>query len=338
MPATTLWLARHGEIRGVGELFYGHHDVPLSPRGVREALAVAERLRARPLRAVYSSDLERTRVMAQLIAAPHGLAVSELPALREMALGALEGLPVAVARERYPSLASRSIEDMADFRFPEGGESMRDVAERALPVFAELFERHRGEAFCVVGHNSVNRILLADVLGLSIERMFRFGQPYGALSEVRYTRRGREVVQLGEPPALAVLDAGPTSALRVPRCEGIYLERIRFEGRHGWHAAEREQVRPFQADVWAETSLRPAGRSDELADTIDYRVLARRVVELGSQQSFRLIEALGAAIADDLMAHVPALESVEVTVYKAVQLAGDVREVAVRVVRRRGGS
>ena len=157
MPATTLWLARHGAIERAGELFYGHHDLALSGLGVSQACAVAERLSPLPLTAVYASDLQRARVFAEIVAAPHGLAVTTLPALREMALGVLEGVTFADAQARYPELAARPIEEMTDFRFPGGGESMRDVAARALAAFDALFEKHRGEAFFVCAHNSVNR-------------------------------------------------------------------------------------------------------------------------------------------------------------------------------------
>ena len=79
-----------------------------------------------------------------------------------------------------------------------------------------------------------------------------------------------------------------------------------FQGRHGVRGAEREHAQEFKVDVEIEADLAPAGRSDRLADTVDYtkvRAAAREVVEGPSRQ---LLEAL----AEDIAARVLALPGV----------------------------
>jgi dihydroneopterin aldolase len=326
MSSTILYLARHGEVRGAGEVFYGHEDLPLSTHGAAQASAISAKLRGTALEAVYASDLRRTVEFAEIIAAPHDLEVQSVPALREMSLGVLEGMPIAEAKLRHPELAGRSYASMLDFRMPGGGESLRDVSLRALPALLALVERHRGRAFVVIGHHSVNRILLADVLGVGLGGLFRFDQSYGCLNTIRFGPEGPQVTLLNERPD------HPTQVVG----DRIRVSQIRFEGAHGWLESERAQRRRFRADILARVSLGRAAKSDDLEDTLDYRALADAVVEVGSGRSFRLLEALCEAIGTELLVRFPTLQAAEVTVYKsAPDLTGEPDEVGVSVFVRR---
>ena len=51
-----------------------------------------------------------------------------------------------------------------------GGECYTDVLARARPAFDELVARHPGQTIVIVTHNVVNRVLVADCLGLPLER------------------------------------------------------------------------------------------------------------------------------------------------------------------------
>lgn len=322
---TLLHLARHGEVRGAGEVFYGQADLPLSGRGTAQAGALAARLRGVELGGVYASDLARTVEFAEIVAAPHGIEVQKVPALREMSLGVLEGMPIEEARQRHPDLATRRYSSMLDFRMP-GGESLRDVAERVRPVIAAIVERHRGQAVLVASHQSVNRVVIADALGLPLERMFGFRQDFGCLNILSYGREGARVLSLNEVPE-GMSQVG----------DRLRVSGIRFQGAHGWLASERLRPRPFRVDVVARLPLDRAGRSDDLADTVDYNALAEAVVRIGSGASHRLLESLGRSIGGEILRTFPALLAVEVTVHKpAPELTGEPDEVAVSVFLRRG--
>jgi alpha-ribazole phosphatase/probable phosphoglycerate mutase len=189
-----LFLARHGQTLSEGR-FYGHEDVPLSPIGRAQMERLAARLERHALDAVYASDLQRARVGAELVAGPRGLAVQADPRLREMCLGCLEGLDRGAAVAQHPELAVRDYASMVEFRMPGGGESFLDVWQRVAPALQELRGRHRGQRVALVGHNSVNRLILGDALGLGPERVFSFGQDYGCLNLIDY-RGDRPVVLL----------------------------------------------------------------------------------------------------------------------------------------------
>ena len=198
---TLIFLLRHGEVvEAETRRFIGHLDVPLSPRGERQCLAQAERLRTIALAAVFSSDLARARRSAEIIAAPHGLAPIVMPALREMSMGRWEGLTAAEIRHREPSAFNEWMTRLGDFPFPEG-ESVRDLLARAWPAFASVVHDHPGRAIAVVAHGGTNRTLLCNALGVPLSRLLGFGQDYGALSLLEGPRPW-QLRQLNERPML----------------------------------------------------------------------------------------------------------------------------------------
>lgn len=70
--ATTIHFVRHGEAENPKGIYYGRlPGFPLSERGMRQARAAGEVLRDKPLVAIYSSMLERTRQTAAEIAQWH---------------------------------------------------------------------------------------------------------------------------------------------------------------------------------------------------------------------------------------------------------------------------
>lgn len=90
---TTLLLIRHGETDWNAERrWQGHADVPLNARGREQARELAEQLAGDRIDAIYSSDLSRARDTAAIVGARLGLPVVPDPDLREIDVGAAEGL------------------------------------------------------------------------------------------------------------------------------------------------------------------------------------------------------------------------------------------------------
>jgi broad specificity phosphatase PhoE len=65
-----------------------------------------------------------------------------------------------------------------------GGESWTHLRARTLAARRDIVARHAGSAVAVVAHGGVTRAILADVLGLPDEHLFRLEQSYGGLSIV----------------------------------------------------------------------------------------------------------------------------------------------------------
>lgn len=164
--------------------FIGQQDVMLSERGRAQARAWHERLRHAPLARIVCSDLARCVETANIVRGGRRIPLATEPGLREICLGAWEGLTPAEVEERHPGAYAARGRDMARFQ-PEGGESFARLAERALPVFARwLNVALGGEPVLVVAHAGVNRVILAHILAMPLQDLMRIPQPYACCTEI----------------------------------------------------------------------------------------------------------------------------------------------------------
>jgi len=117
----------------------------------------------------------------------------------------------------------------------------------------------------------------------------------------------------------------------------ITLRGMRFLGRHGVSLEERMEPQPIEVDVILPADLREAGASDELSQTIDYAAIFAIVQQAVEGRSFRLLEALAATIATEILAQ-PRVTEVEVAVRKPkAPLPGAFETVEVRIRRSAAG-
>lgn len=83
----------------------------------------------------------------------------------------------------------------------------------------------------------------------------------------------------------------------------IELRGLRVMGRHGVLREEHERAQPFEVDLAVELDLGLAGRSDDLADTLDYAALvdAAAGVVAGAHQALleTLAERIAGAVSED---------------------------------------
>ena len=186
LTPTRLYLLRHGQVAdGHTHLYHGHNDVELSPRGVQQLERAAAQLREVELAGVYTSDLSRARVGAEIISRDRNLKPQILPAFREVHFGHWEGLSFGEIMEQFPAAMEARFQDLPNFRIP-GGESLKDMRARALPALELLIEEHREQAFLLVAHAGVNRVILSEALGLPLQNLFHLDQKYGCLNIIDY--------------------------------------------------------------------------------------------------------------------------------------------------------
>ena len=116
----------------------------------------------------------------------------------------------------------------------------------------------------------------------------------------------------------------------------IFLSGMRFMACHGVLPHEREIPQPFEVDVELGLSLRAAGESDNLDDTVNYAKVYHTVSSIMDGAPKQLIEALAEEIADDLLRDFDSLRWVRVTVHKpAAPIDGMFSDVGVTILRRR---
>ena len=168
MP-TTVYLVRHGESAWNAQGRYqGRLDAPLSELGLRQADLLARRFASVRLDAVYSAPLERARVTAERIAAPHNLPVTSEPRLTEIDHGEWNGMPRPEVERRYPDLARLWRESPERVSMP-GGESLADVRQRAMAALDAIVLAHPNQAVLVVSHHAVLKVVLGALLGMGLD-------------------------------------------------------------------------------------------------------------------------------------------------------------------------
>ena len=175
-----LILARHGESEfNAAGLFTGWSDPPLTERGWSQARGMGEALRTAGVTPdqVFSSGLQRALATARVMLEALNADAPIHPdlALNERDYGELTGLNKAETEARFGrTQVRRWRRGYADA--PPGGESLRDVAARAVPFFLRriLPPLLRGETVLVVAHGNTLRALvmaLEDVSPLDIQQV-----------------------------------------------------------------------------------------------------------------------------------------------------------------------
>lgn len=158
---------------------------------MEQARALGERLSLVPLKAVYSSPIDRTMETAQAIALRHRLQVQPRDGLGEVDYGRWTNRSLrALARtklwhtvQRFPSGA----------RFP-GGETLAETQGRALSELEHIAASHPKGIVCCVSHADVIKLLMAHYLGVHIDLFQRIVISPASVSAVQLAPTGPMVL------------------------------------------------------------------------------------------------------------------------------------------------
>ncbi|HSJ27494.1 MAG TPA: dihydroneopterin aldolase [Acidimicrobiia bacterium] len=96
----------------------------------------------------------------------------------------------------------------------------------------------------------------------------------------------------------------------------IELRGLEVHARHGVYADEQRDGQPFLVDLALTLDLAPPGRTDDLADTVDYGLLAGAVHDVVAGERWDLIERVAARVAEVVLGFDRRIESVSVTIHK----------------------
>jgi broad specificity phosphatase PhoE len=169
-----LVIVRHGETEwNVQDKATGKLDSPLTPKGIRQADAIADRLRRLSFTTFYSSDLGRAVQTANIIAEVCGKKIIFDSELREWNMGIFQGLTVSEMHKKFPH-ERQDYERIGDeYVIPEG-ESLRQCRDRGFRVLNAIAKRHLDETIVVVTHGCVLMGFFEMVLGLPPGNSWRF--------------------------------------------------------------------------------------------------------------------------------------------------------------------
>ena len=195
---TRLYLVRHGELVTSKEWRYvGQMDVELNDSGKQQIQNLSSRLSSEQIEMIFSSDLTRTIESAEIIGNKLEIINEPISELREINLGVWEGLTLEEIEESFPEDLVKRSEDIKDFRIING-ESFSDVKKRVIPKLKDIIEGNVSKRILVIAHGGVNRIIIADALGLDINNIPRLEQNYACLNIIDYYKSGPVVRLINE--------------------------------------------------------------------------------------------------------------------------------------------
>ena len=188
-----LILVRHGEtILNAAGIAQGWNDSALSDTGQRQVQAIAARLKAHGVTAIYSSPLGRALATAQAIAEATALPVTTLEDLREMCYGKWEGMRFVEVRASYAGDYAKWIDD-PEYPCP-GGESHRDLLRRMESAFATIEAASGGERqrVVIVTHGTAIRVGATALLAAPLPTARHLAQDNASFNV--FFRRGERFV------------------------------------------------------------------------------------------------------------------------------------------------
>lgn len=190
--SVTLYFLRHGQTAYSRDsvLSGSGLDIDLTPAGLEMAQAFADAYRAVPWQAVYVSPMRRAIATARPLCTALGVEMELRDGLKEMSFGQWEGLDQGLLQQSQPEAYLRwSIEP--GWYPPPGGETARQVAQRAMPVIEGITERFSSGNVLVVSHKSTIRVMLCSLLGLDVgQYRHRFDCPVTSVSIVEMREQG----------------------------------------------------------------------------------------------------------------------------------------------------
>ena len=170
-------LARHGETDDNREpiRIQGSRDTPINDAGRRQAEELAERVAGEGIRGLYTSQLQRARQTAEVVARRLDLEPIVDARFAEADRGRLEGLYWRDVARDDPELYAAWRRAGAEFRFP-GGESLGEQSQRVLAALDDVRAAGRLPAL-VVCHGGSIRVALCSRNGRDLHAFHDFEVP-----------------------------------------------------------------------------------------------------------------------------------------------------------------
>jgi probable phosphoglycerate mutase len=202
-----LIIIRHGESEWnrIGR-YQGQADAPLSELGLRQAEALAGRLRNERLHAIYTSPLQRAARTAAAVARYHpDVPLYAEPALLEIDHGDWQGLMVDEVKERYADGLREWRMHPTRAQMPNG-ESFSNILKRVLDFKDRLLLEYPDRSVLISTHDVVVKILVSDVLGMNMDRINRIWVTNASISAIEYGDDLPYLVSLSEACHLGRLE------------------------------------------------------------------------------------------------------------------------------------
>lgn len=183
-----IMLVRHGKTawNGTGRI-QGHSDVELEDIGIEQARKLAAFCPFNKVDAIYSSDLKRARVTAQILADKFGLTVTVMPELREVHFGDWEGRRFSELEKTEPDNVEKFFRRPDELKIPNA-ETFAETQARAMSAIKKIIAAHQSDEnaqVIAVTHGAINRTIICAALEIPIRKMWAISQFNTAVNVLR---------------------------------------------------------------------------------------------------------------------------------------------------------
>lgn len=203
-----IYLIRHGETEwNIQGKYQGQVDTDLSERGKWQGERVGEALaKIRPDH-ILTSPLKRARETAECCAKHHQMEVELDHRLTEIAHGTWEGRYSEEIATTDAALLAAWQNAPHTVTMPQG-ESLADVLARVRVAFDEYAQKYDGQTIFVVAHDAVNKVIIADLMGMDLSRFWQIKQDNTCINVLEYEDGIWRLVTLNNVGHLGVLVSG----------------------------------------------------------------------------------------------------------------------------------
>jgi len=205
---TRIVLARHGHVDWIApERFRGRAELPLSRLGERQAEALGRRIAQgwKP-DAIYTSPLSRCVRTGEAVARATGVRAEVLGDLADTHYGQWQGLTHEEVHARWPEELQIWL-DAPDLALIPGGETLAEVLARAVKALRFVLRECKGGTVVLVGHDSINRVILLHGLGLPLARYWGLRQEPCCVNEIAAEAGGFTIHRINETQHASALKA-----------------------------------------------------------------------------------------------------------------------------------
>ena len=195
-----LLLVRHGEndYSKKGKFAGRLPGVHLNERGLKQAEELGKALAEVPLKAVYSSPLERAMETAAPIARARKLEAIQEPGLLESDIGKWQGSSVRrVALSKY----WRVVQNAPSRAGHPGGETFQQTQTRIVTALDAICAKHKPrDVIACVFHADPIKLAVAHYLGLPLDHFQRLGCDTGSVTVLAVHEMGAHLIWLNHRP------------------------------------------------------------------------------------------------------------------------------------------
>lgn len=179
---TRFIIVRHGHTKGTEkQRYFGRTDMPLSLQGISQIKYLKKNIGRLPVDYIYTSPLKRCVQTASILKGNKSAKIEVSNDLIEIDFGDWEGLTLYQMMKRNPKKFNTWLKDFPNFHMPNG-ESVVNMVKRVKIFWKNVLGKHKNENVLITSHGGPSKVIIMDVLGLSMRYFWRLSIDTGSIS------------------------------------------------------------------------------------------------------------------------------------------------------------